>query len=63
MESQNLQIKKHLESGKTITPLEALTMYDCLRLSARIADLKGDGLDIKTEMKKNGRKRFAEYSL
>ena len=63
MESQNLQIRKHLESGKTITPLEALRRYDCLRLGARIYDLKQDGLPVKTEIKRNGRKRFAEYSL
>lgn len=63
MESQNLQIRKHLESGKTITPLEALSRYDCLRLGARIYDLRQDGLPVKTEIKRNGRKRFAEYSL
>ena len=63
MESQNLQIRKHLESGKTITPLEALSMYGCLRLGARICDLRQDGLPVKTEIKRNGRKRFAEYSL
>jgi hypothetical protein len=63
MESQNLQIRKHLESGKTITPLEALRMYGCLRLGARICDLRQDGLPVKTEIKRNGKKRFAEYSL
>ena len=63
MESQNLQIRRHLESGKIITPLEALRRYDCLRLGARICDLRRDGLPVKTEIKRNGRKRFAEYSL
>lgn len=63
MESQNQLIRQHLESGKTITPLEALSMYGCLRLGARIYDLRQDGLPIKTEIKRNGRKRFAEYSL
>ena len=63
MESQNFQIRKHLESGKTITPLEALRRYDCLSLGARICDLRQDGLPVKTEIKRNGLKRFAEYSL
>lgn len=63
MESQTVLIRKHLESGKTITPLEALSMYGCLRLGARIYDLRQDGLPVKTEIKRNGRKRFAEYSL
>ena len=38
-------------------------MYGCLRLGARIYDLRQDGLPVKTEIKRNGRKRFAEYSL
>jgi hypothetical protein len=37
--------------------------YGCLRLGARIYDLKRDGLRIKTERKTNGKKWFAEYSL
>jgi hypothetical protein len=61
--SQNEQIRKHLESGKTITPLEALQQFDCLRLAARIEQLKKAGLEIcKRLVEKNG-KRFAEYSL
>ena len=63
METQNQLIRQHLESGKTITPLEALNRYDCLRLGARIYELKRDGLHIKTERKTNGKKWFAEYSL
>lgn len=63
METHNQLIRQHLESGKTITPLEALNRYGCLRLGARIYDLKRDGLPIKTERKTNGKKWFAEYSL
>jgi hypothetical protein len=63
METQNQLIRQHLESGKSITPLEALSMYGCLRLGARIYDLRQDGLPIKTEIKRNGEKWFAEYSL
>ena len=40
METQNQLIRQHLESGKTIAPLEALNRYDCLRLGARIYELK-----------------------
>ena len=63
MESQTNQIRQHLESGKTITPLEALEMYGCLRLGARIYDLKSVGMPIKTERITNGSKWFAKYSL
>lgn len=63
MESQTIQIKEHLLSGKSITPLEALNEYGCFRLGARIFDLKEQGLNIKTEMVERNGKRFAEYSL
>ncbi|MGJ7024981.1 helix-turn-helix domain-containing protein [Petrimonas sulfuriphila] len=63
MESQTIQIKEHLLSGKSITPIEALNRYGCFRLGARIFDLKRDGLNIKTEMVERGGKRFAEYRL
>lgn len=61
--SQTKAIKAHLESGKSITPIDALHQYGCFRLGARIYDLKDEGLDIITEMVQNGRKRFASYKL
>ena len=63
MNSQNKQILNHLESGKTITPIDALNLFGCFRLGARIHDLKSEGHDIKTEIKSVNGKRFAEYSL
>ena len=53
----------HLLTGGAITPLEALKMYGCMRLGARIWDLKKMGYKIKTKMVKDGDKRYAEYSL
>ncbi|HMR88764.1 MAG TPA: helix-turn-helix domain-containing protein [Saprospiraceae bacterium] len=61
--SQTKSIEKHLREGKTITPIEALSLYGCFRLGARIFDLKDQGLDIATQMIKDGRKRYAQYSL
>ena len=63
MNSQNKQILNHLESGKSITPIDALNLFGCLRLGARIHDLKSAGYDIKTEIRTVNGKRFAEYSL
>ena len=64
IESQNKQIKAWLESGKSLTPLEALKMFNSFRLGARVFDLKNDyGMNIKTEMVKENGKRFARYSL
>lgn len=63
-ESQNKQIKAWLESGKSLTPLEALAMFNSFRLGARVFDLKNDyGMNIKTEMVEENGKRFARYSL
>jgi hypothetical protein len=49
MESQCNQIKAHLQSGRSITPLEALYMFGTFRLGARIYNLKQQGLKIKTK--------------
>jgi hypothetical protein len=64
MKSQNEQIKNHLESGKTLTALQALRKFNCLRLSGRIYDLSHDfGMPIKSEMVNVQGKRVARYSL
>ena len=64
IESQNKQIKAWLESGKSLTPLDALALFNSFRLGARVFDLKNDyGMNIKTEMVKENGKRFARYSL
>ena len=34
------QIREHLLSGRSITALDALNLYGCFRLAARINDLK-----------------------
>ena len=62
MESQNKTIKAHLESGKTITAIEALTQYQCFRLASRISDLKKSGYLVDKRMIElpNG-KRVAQY--
>lgn len=61
--TQKQMILTHLRTQGGITPLEALQKYGCFRLGARIADLKGDGIGIKTEMVKEDGKRFARYTL
>jgi hypothetical protein len=61
--SQNAAIRQHLEAGNSITPLEALDRFNCLRLGARVHKLKADGLPIKTEIVEQNGKRFAKYTL
>lgn len=51
--SQKTEILEYLKSGKSITPLEALSMFGCFRLAARISEIRDIGLNegftIKTE--------------
>lgn len=61
MKSQNEKIKKYLLNGKKLTPLQALRMFGCFRLSGRIYDLKKEGLKIKTDLVKRNKKVFAQY--
>ena len=42
--TQNEMILDHLKTYGKITPLSALEHYGCMRLSARIADLREQGL-------------------
>ncbi len=62
-ETQNKQIKAHLDEGKTLTSRQAFYMFDSLRLAARIFDLKELGMNISTEMVKDKftSKRYAKY--
>ena len=63
--SQNTKILKFLKSGRSITPIIALNVFGCLRLSARIADLKGLGYDITSKPYKvpRSKKIVAIYKL
>lgn len=62
--SQKKQIRAHLLKGRTITQLEALNLYGCLRLSAVIYDLREEGLPIITEKYQvSPRKRVGRYYI
>ena len=61
--SQTEAIREHLESGRDLTPLDALDLFGCFRLAARIDELRAEGLDIETIIERRGRKRFARYKL
>ena len=62
--TQKEKIKKHLMKGKSLTAIQALNLFNCFRLAARIADLRNEGMKIYTEnyMLKSG-KVIAKYSL
>lgn len=62
--SQNTQIRLWLMAGHTITSLEALNMFGCMRLASRVFDLREQGLDIGVRKKITASGKYvAEYWL
>jgi len=63
--SQKKMILDHLERWGAISPGEALSMYQCMRLAPRIMELKEDGVKIITRMMSNTEsgKSYAVYYL
>lgn len=63
--SQNSQILAWLKRGRTLTPRQALDLFDCLRLSGRIWELRDAGWNIKTADAVVGpkKKHVAKYYL
>ncbi len=57
--TQTERILRHLRDYGSITPVEALREYGCMRLGARIYDLKRDGHAIRTE-RQTGWNRYGE---
>ena len=67
--SQKAEILQWLKSGKPITVKQAINDLRVYRLAARIADLRGSGYRISTQIvkrpsKRTGRSvRYASYTL
>jgi len=62
--SQRDHILIYLQEGNAITDIEALRLFQCRRLAARVLELKSMGHDIKRRMVQvMSGKRVAEYSL
>lgn len=63
--SQNMKILEYLQKGNSITQLEALRLFGCLRLAGRILNLRERGHVISTqwEVDPKSRKRWARYHL
>lgn len=66
--SQNEKIIQYIEENGSISPLEALREFGCMRLASRISDLRKAGFPITSEMettknKKGETIRFARYRL
>lgn len=57
--SQNDKILRYMHEAGSITPMEAIEQFGCMRLAARISELRAQGVAIKKETVKR-RNRFGE---
>jgi hypothetical protein len=62
------KIMNYMERYGSITQIDALREFGCMRLASRISDLRRDGIRIKSEMVKAKNRfgepiSFARYSL
>lgn len=64
MKSTTTKLAMWLEMGRSIDAIQALEKWGCMRLSARINDLRCVGWNITTTMTKTkSGKRVANYKL
>jgi hypothetical protein len=61
--STTKKIHAWLLRGYKLTPMQALEKWGCMRLAARIAELRKDGVDIRTTPITRNGKTFAQYKL
>ena len=61
--SQTEAIARYLSRGKSLTPLSALRLFGCMRLGARVHELKRRGFRIKRDIVRvSGGKHVAQYA-
>jgi hypothetical protein len=62
--NQAAQILSHLEHGRSLTAMDALNLFGCFRLAARVHELRAQGHHIEERVVVTpGGKRVAEYTL
>ena len=59
--TQSDAILMHLCRGDNLTALDAVHLFDCMRLGARIKDLRDEGHVINTAIHSKGKKHWAVY--
>lgn len=64
MKPQTKQVLRYLEKHASITPMDAIRELGCMRLAARVRELKQAGYDVRsTTVRMAGGKTFAKYEL
>lgn len=61
--SVNEKLESWLTKGHGITQLQALEKWGCMRLSARVNELRKNGINILTTLIQRDGKTYAKYSL
>ena len=59
--NQKLHVLNYIKRHGSITPMEALNSFGCMRLASRINELRCEGHAIETRMLSKGGKRWAQY--
>jgi len=62
-EAQNTRVLKHLQTGRSLSPLIALERYGVMRLAARIHQLRSQGYKIESHRVKFGKKSWCSYLI
>jgi len=62
-EAQNTRVLKHLQTGRSLSPLIALERYGVMRLAARCYDLRQQGYRIESHRVKMGNRTWCSYML
>ena len=62
MKSQNDKILAYIKRRGSITALDAVR-FGCLRLAARISDLRDMGVQINSKLEIKRKKTYARYTL
>ena len=62
--TQLKKLLRHFAQGRTITRVEAIVEHRIFNLTARIDELRQDGFDISTRIKRDANgTRYAEYAM
>jgi hypothetical protein len=61
--NQTNRILRYLRTGRGITAISALSRFGCMRLAARIEELRDAGIRVQSRMLRRNGKRVACYSL
>ena len=62
--NQTTRVLWHLKAGHKLTALDALNLFGCWRLGARIHNIRAMGFNVKTDLITTSTKKvIAEYSM